>query len=298
LRQPPFAKAPNQTTAQKMPDNNKDNQLLQLRSRIDDIDNSLINLLNQRIEVIREVGDYKKSINENFFIKSAREADMIKRLLTKAHPSIPKSIIVNIWRKIITCSNVLEQNINIAIHNPEKIVDYQYLIREYYGDFVPLVFYDSTSHIISEIEKKECQIGIFALPDEAQKKIENWWINLANNQSGIKVFARIPMLDNSHHNLVAVAIKPPEKSNEDLTLLTAEVSSEFSRYQVAEALTIANLKFKILQSAQLERVHNITFYLIEIDGFFEEQSPEVMGLSCSTIKPFVKILGHFAKPII
>ncbi|MES2677923.1 MAG: chorismate mutase [Pseudomonadota bacterium] len=279
-------------------DNNKDNQLLQLRSKIDNIDNKLIDLLNQRMEVIREVGDYKKSINENFFIKSAREADMIKTLLKKADPSIPKSTIVSIWRKIITSANVLEQKLTIAVHNPDKIVDYQYLIREYYGDFVPLIFHDSATYIIAEIEKRECQIGIFALPDKGQNKIENWWINLANNQSGIKVFARIPLIGNSPYQLVAVAIKPPEKSEDDQTLLTIEVASEFSKYQVDEALNATKLKFKILQSAKLDQIQNVNFYLIEIDGFFEEQSPEIIQFSHSQIKPFVKVLGHFAKPII
>lgn len=280
-----------------MPDNNKDNQLLQLRSKIDNIDNNLINLLNQRMEVIREVGVYKKSINENFFIKSAREVDMIKHLLTKADQSIPKSTIVSIWRKIITSANVLEQKLNIAVHNPDKIIDYQYLIREYYGDFVPLIFHDSTSHIIAEIEKRECQIGIFALPIKGQNKIENWWINLANNQSGIKVFARIPLIGNSPYQLVGVAIKPPEKSNDDQTLLTIEVSNEYSSYQVDEALNITKLKFKILQSTKLDQIQNVNFYLIEIDGFFEEKSPEILKFAQSQIKPFIKVLGHFAKPI-
>ena len=280
-----------------MPENNKQDPLLQLRSKIDAIDNGLIDLLNQRFEIIREVGTYKKSINDNFFIRSAREADMIKSLLLKADPSIPKSTIVNIWRKIITSANVLEQNINIAIHNPNKIVDYQYLIREYYGDFVPLSFHESASHIIAEIEKNEYQIGIFSLPNGEQNKTENWWINFANNQSGIKVFARIPLIGDSKYPLVAVAIKASEKSNEDQTLLTIEVSIDFNRKQVENALSEAELKFKILQSAKLDQIQNIDFYLVEIDGFFEENNSEIIKLSHNNIKPFVKVIGHFAKPI-
>ncbi len=279
-----------------MKDNNNQNQLLQLRSRIDEIDNKLIDLLNQRMGIIREVGDYKKSIKENFFIKSAREADMIKKLLTKADPQFPKSTIVNIWRKIITSANVLEQNLHVAVHNPDKIVDYQYLIKEYYGDFMPLSFFDSTSYIIAEIEKGKAQIGIFALPRDDQKT-ENWWINLANNTSGIRVFAKIPFIGKSPYQLVAVAIKAPEKSEDDQTLLTIEAASEFSKHQIEDALKTSGFKFKILKSDKLEQIHNINFHLVEIDGFFDDKSNEINALSKSTIKPFVKILGHFAKPI-
>lgn len=272
-------------------------KLSQLRNIIDQIDNNIVDLLNQRIQVIREVGEYKKSINENFFIKSAREADMIKKLLTKTDPAFPKSTIVNIWRKIITTANVLEQNLHIAIHNPDKIPDYQYLIKEYYGDFMPLSFFDSTSYIIADIEKGKSQIGVFAMPQENQNKTENWWINLANNKSSIKVFAKIPFVGKSQYDLVAVAIKEPEKSEDDNTLFVIETDSSFSKHQVEDALKKSGFKFKILKSDKLEQIHNINFHLVEIDGFFLENSDEVKNFLKSEIKPFVKILGHFAKTI-
>lgn len=278
--------------------NNSQNQLLQLRSQIDEIDNQIINLLNKRIDVIEEVSSYKKNIGEKFFIKSAREADMIKALVSKANSRIPKSTIVNIWRKIITSANCLEQNLKIAIHNPNKIIDYGYLVREYYGDFVPLIFHDSVNNIVLEIENDQAQIGIFVLPNNNENKTENWWINLANNQSGIKVFAKIPFIGESAYNLVAVAKKTPEKSLDDETLLSIEVDKEISKYQVNDALKAAKFKFKILQSTSLEQIHNINFYLVEIEGFFDEKSAEIIKFSKSEIKPFVKVLGHFAKAIV
>ena len=284
-----------------MPNNNKQNHLLQLRTKIDEVDNKIINLLGDRIEIIKEVGKFKKEVGDRFFIKSAREADMIKNLVSKANKSIPKSTIVNIWRKIITSANVLEQTINVAICNPDKIVDYQYLTREYYGDFVPLTIHESSTNIIAEIESGEVQIGIFALPSNDQKKTENWWINLANNQSGIRVFAKIPFIEPSNedapHQLVAVAIKDPEPSGDDKTLLTIELDSQFSRYQLENELEKSGLKFKIITTVKLDQVHNIVFYLVELDGFFEEKNQTLIDLSKSEVRPFIKVLGHFAKPI-
>lgn len=273
------------------------NKLLELRSRIDDIDNQVIDLFNKRMQIIREVAEYKNSVNEKFFIRSAREADMIKNLVKKADPAFPKSTIVNIWRKIITSSNVLEQKINIAVHNPEKIPDYQYLIKEYYGDFVPLSFFDSASHIVTEIEKGKAQIGIFALPCDKQNKVEKWWISLINNKSGIRVFAKIPFIGESSYDLVAVAIKEPEKSEEDQTLIAIETNSLFSKNQVEESFKKSGLKFRILKSDKLEQINNVHFHLVEVEGFFTDESSEIKSLSKSEIKPFVKILGHFAKTI-
>jgi chorismate mutase len=276
--------------------NNNQNQLLQLRKSIDEIDNKIIDLLNQRISVVKDVKDYKSSINETFFIKSAREADMIKNLLLKSDQLIPKSTIVNIWRNIIASSNNLEQKLNIAIHNPHQVVDYSYLVKEYYGDFTTLISHDSVNNVVGEIESGKAQIGIFALPDEKHLD-EHWWINLANNQSGIKVFAKIPFIEKNTHQLVAVAKKEPEQSNEDYTILSMELDKDISKYQLEDALKKNGWNFKILQTAKLGQVININFYLVQIDGFFTETSQQIKDFSKNPIKPFIKILGHFAKTI-
>jgi chorismate mutase len=281
-----------------VPDNNKQNQLLQLRSKIDEIDNKIINLLNDRMQIIEEVAQFKKESGDKFFVRSAREADMIKNLVAKADKSIPKSTIVNIWRKIICSSNVLEQNLKIAIHNPNKLVDYQYLVREYYGDFVPLETHESFTNIIAGIESGEIQIGIFALPDNSDHKGENWWINMANNQNDIKVFAKIPFIGNSQHQLVAIAAKSSEPSNEDATLLVMEIDSQFSKNLVEEILGNCGLKLKILSSTKLPQIQNINFYLVEVEGFLESSSKEISKLSATEIRPFIKVLGHFPKPIL
>ncbi len=298
-----------QTIIKIMTKDNSQNQLLQLRKSIDEIDDQIIGLLNKRMQVVRDVKDYKNSINETFFIKSAREADMIKNLLLKADKSIPKSTIVNIWRKIITSSNNLEQSLNIAIHNPNKIIDYSYLVREYYGDFVPLTFHDNTNNVVDKIENGEAQIGIFALPNDRlpndrlpndRHQTENWWINLSNiqsNQNGIRIFAKIPFIGESLHHLVAVAKKEPEKSEDDSTILSIELDKEISKYQLEDVLKKIGWEFKILQTTKMEQIANITFYLVELDGFFVEKSPEIVGFTQNDINPFVKILGHFAKII-
>jgi chorismate mutase len=50
------------------------------RSKIDVIDNKIINLLKSRMAIVARVAEFKKSNNYKFFIRSAREADMIKDL--------------------------------------------------------------------------------------------------------------------------------------------------------------------------------------------------------------------------
>ena len=166
-----------------MSENQQNKTLALFREQIDEIDLKILNLLKDRMAVIKNVGDLKKSYNEKFYIRSNREADMIKNLVNLAENKFPKSAIINIWRKIITTANMNEQELRIAIHNPKNISDYTYLIREYYNNDVPIINYDSANSVVSDLENKNAQIGIFALPssnDESDKKEdtkENWWIS-------------------------------------------------------------------------------------------------------------------------
>ena len=281
-------------------------ELLKFREQIDEIDRKILNLLGNRIKIITQVGEHKKSQQENFLIRSNREADMIKNLLKISDHSIPKSAIVNIWRKIITSSNILEQEIKIALYNPDQLPDYYYLVREYYGDFVPIINHNSVTNIISEIEKEIVQIGIFPLPKNGDNKNydhQNWWINFPKN-SNIRVFAKIPFIEYQNNdlaqvnNLVAVAAKTAEKSSSDKSLLLIETDRKIDRNQIQIIIEKTGLDGVILNISNSAQIPGINFYLLEIDGFFEEQSAEILALSQNKIRPYIKIIGHYPTPII
>jgi chorismate mutase len=294
-----------------MSENQQNKTLALFREQIDEIDLKILNLLKDRMEVIKNVGDLKKSYNEKFYIRSNREADMIKNLVNLAENKFPKSAIINIWRKIITTANMNEQELRIAIHNPKNISDYKYLIREYYNNDVPIINYDSANSVVSDLENNNAQIGIFALPssnDESDKKEdtkENWWISLANNRIGLKIFAKIPFVEFEQKDkntnsiqLVATAIKEPEKSNSDNTIITIETSKEVSKSAILSALKEVELDGKILKSAQIIQFDGIKFHLIELKGFYLENDEILKKFSQTKIKPYIKVLGHFAQTIL
>ena len=294
-----------------MSENQQNKTLALFREQIDEIDLKILNLLKDRMAVIKNVGDLKKSYNEKFYIRSNREADMIKNLVNLAENKFPKSAIINIWRKIITTANMNEQELRIAIHNPKNISDYTYLIREYYNNDVPIINYDSANSVVSDLENKNAQIGIFALPssnDESDKKEdtkENWWISLANNRIGLKIFAKIPFVEFEQKDknvnsiqLVATAIKEPEKSNSDNTIITIETSKEITKSAILSALKEVELDGKILKSAQIIQFDGIKFHLIELKGFYLENDEILKKFSQTKIKPYIKVLGHFAQTIL
>lgn len=280
--------------------------LLALRQDIDKIDDQIISLLKDRMEVVTKVGELKKNSQEKFFIRSNREADMIKNLVEKSKGVLSSATIIGIWRKIITAANMHEQALCIAIHNPCDVVDYTYLVQEYYNDSVPIRNFDSVNNVVLALEKEEAQIAVFALPkNDFETKVEdaaeNWWIALANNRNGLKVFAKIPFaefadekMQSDQIELVLVAAKNSEKSSDDNSLFYVEVSREVPKAQVLAALKEHGFVAKILKSVKLHQVDGMVFYLIQVHGFWLEEDEAVRNFAQSKVKGYVKILGHYA----
>lgn len=294
-----------------MTENQHNKKLLELRNKIDEIDLKIIDLIDQRMSIIPEVSQLKKNNNESFFIKSSREADMIKKLVNKVNNKFLKLNIVNIWRKIITMSNMEEQVLKIGIHNPRNIVDYEYIVKEYFSQLVPVIHFDSATNLIAEMERGLINIGIFLLPthdvedfDKKDTPQENWWINIANNRIGLKIYTKIPFFEflndknKNNFQLVATAIKEAEQSQNDFTILSFEASSDFSKSQLVSLLKDNGFNFKILKTVKNQYFQGVSFYLIELEGFYLADNLQLKELSLHKSKPFVKVLGHYPAPII
>ncbi len=274
-------------------------KLSKLRVDIDKIDNQILDLLQERFQIVENVKDLKESNNDQFYIKSAREADMIKSLIKKSAGKLPTSLIVDIWRKIIAFANCSEQPMNIALHNPGKIADFRHILRQYYNDAIKVTNHDTVSGVVMDLESNKSQIAIFALPKSKNDHIfHDWWINLANNTSGIKVFAKIPMIeDSASYDLVALAIKETEKSCDDNSLLCIEILDEVSQSQLESDISANFEHFKILKSAKSDKIHEKRFYLVEIGEFLEEQDQKLLDFKSSKSKPYIRILGIYPKSL-
>lgn len=282
------------------------NSLQHYRKKIDEIDLKILSLLADRISLIKKVGELKKEYRDKFFIKSAREADMIKNLISKNNADFPKSLIVNIWRKIITTANINEQSIKLLIHNPSNILEYEYLIKEYYSSEVPILNRKNVSDIIFELENNLANIAIFPLPKlnseikEKEDIDQNWWISIANSNKGLKVFTKIPFIydiKDENHQLVALAIKDAEESSEDLSLVCIKTDNNITESQIILAFEEENISANILKFVKIENFENVNFSLVELDGFYLEDDLKFKRFLNHKIKPSAQIIGHYPRQI-
>lgn len=278
-------------------ENQQQKNLNDFRLEIDKIDQKILQLLQERVQVVKKVAKFKEENKEKFFIKSAREADMIKNLI-KLDTGFSKSAILKIWRTIITSANLLEQPIRAVICNPENIADYKYLVKSYYLDILPIIELESANNVILEIEKNPEQVAVFPVPTE-NKVEENWWLNLANNKFGLKIFAKIPFIHDEelNHELFLSAVKKPEKSSADNSLMVVEINKSFGKNDLIRSINNCKISAKILKSFSAKQYGEIEFYLVETDGFYDLHDEKLINLCKEKISPFIRIIGYYPKQI-
>ena len=93
--------------------------LKKFRTKIDIIDKKLLNLLNERANIAKQVANYKKSSNNKVIFRPDRESQIIKNLRTLNKGPLKKNHIHNIYREIISSCLSLETNLNVSFLGPE-----------------------------------------------------------------------------------------------------------------------------------------------------------------------------------
>src|SRR2546428_9017694 len=87
------------------------------RSRINDLDNQLLNLLNQRAEAALRIGDLKRRKDLAYFVPE-REAEIVDRLVKRNGGPLPVDAVRAIWREILSPSLALQQPLRVAYLRP------------------------------------------------------------------------------------------------------------------------------------------------------------------------------------
>jgi len=87
--------------------------LEEIRKKIDEIDTELIRLLNDRADLVHEVGLIKKEAGLSIYAPEREEA-LLQRLVQKSKGRLPETAIRAIYREIMSASVALEKELCIA----------------------------------------------------------------------------------------------------------------------------------------------------------------------------------------
>lgn len=270
-----------------------------LRREIDEIDMAVHDLLVRRVALADEIGHIKGEGGP--FIRPGREARILRRLVARHTGPLPKTVLVSIWREIISAMTALEGPYAVAVYAGKTGHDgLPSLARLQYGAERPISAHGTILGVLRAVSDGHATVGVLPFPQG--EEADPWWRNLVRNGPDVpKIIARLPFAAVNHRfeNLEALAISlaPPEASDQDRSFLVAENAGQLSRGAFRESLQRAG--FQVVDMQNWSARDKVPWVLVEVEGFVEAADPRLLQLAEAEASPIgnVWVIGSYATPL-
>ncbi len=169
-------------------------ETLKIRERIDKIDNELLELLKERVDLVKEIGKLKSRGEKNYFDPS-RQADILRRLERlnkgKLHPETLKRIFLTIFSESIA----LEEDVKIGYLGSPGSFTHQAAIHQF-GHALQQISYETIPDVFDAVQKKWTNYGVVPI-ENSTEGVVNHTLDMFL-EFDLKIIAEI-LLDIKHH---------------------------------------------------------------------------------------------------
>ena len=167
-----------------------------LRAKIDVLDQELVDLLNQRAQVVVEVGKLKQHSAGQIYAPD-REKQVFAKICAGNRGPLPNSCLEAVWRELMSGSLALEKPLNIAYLGPKGSFSHLAASRKF-GACVGYVPQLDIRSVFDEVVRGSADYGIVPIENSTDGAITETLD--AFLQSPLKICAEI--LVSIHHNLL------------------------------------------------------------------------------------------------
>lgn len=168
--------------------------LKKLRGRIDSIDNQILELLNQRADVVIGVGKAKQGSDSTFYVPS-REKAIYERLTDQNPGPFPNEAVIKVFREIISASLNMEMPMQVAFFGPQATFTHM-AAMEQFGLSAQLVPLKSIPSVFEEVERGRAHYGVVPVENSTEGVVNHTLDMFIGSE--LQVVAEV-MLEISHH---------------------------------------------------------------------------------------------------
>ena len=128
------------------------------RSRINDLDNQILLLLNQRAEAARQIGDLKRRQDAPHYVPE-REAEILQRLTTGNPGPLPADSVRAIWAEILSGCRRLESALTVSHLGPPATFTHQAALNRF-GSAVHYRAARTIVEVFDDVERGRADYGV------------------------------------------------------------------------------------------------------------------------------------------
>lgn len=162
-----------------------------LRSEIDSLDDQLLTLLNQRMELVRKVGELKRSTNAVIY-RPEREKQIIDRLYNQNNGLMNRAAIEAIFLEIFAVSRNLELPERVAFLGPEGSFTHQ-AAESRFGAMSNYVALPTIRSVFESVETGRVRFGVIPIENNQEGIVEEAIDLLLEKDLSIAAEVKIPV---------------------------------------------------------------------------------------------------------
>ncbi|WP_207482158.1 chorismate mutase [Arenibaculum pallidiluteum] len=273
-------------------------KLDELRREVDEIDDAIHDLLMRRGEVYGRIAE----LDGPRPLRPAREAMILRRLVSRHAGPFPTVALVQIWREMFSAHSRLEGPFAVAVHVRGELDGAWDVTREHFGGSTPLIAVNSPAAALRAVSDGSATVAVVPFPEDEDP--DPWWRFLMSADPKMPhVVARLPFhphdpTPGGAPDLLALAAIPHEPTGDDRTLLGLELVGDVSRGRLKEVLEASGMSCLGLRS-WLARSGEASLHMAEVAGFIDKKDPrlaalaKVLGGALSRATP----IGGYAVPL-
>ena len=143
----------------------------ELRQQIDHIDLQVLELLNKRAGIAKEIGMQKARDKRTYFIPE-RESQVFAKLALANRGPLPDASVRAVYREIISASRALEKPLTIAYWGPPATNTHMASIRKFGSscEFIPM---DTIPDVFSEVDRERADYGVVPIENSTEGVINH-----------------------------------------------------------------------------------------------------------------------------
>ena len=136
------------------------------RSRIDNLDEEILNLLNRRGQAALQIGELKRQQDLPYFVPE-RESQILERLVALNGGPLSADAVRAVWREILSASLALEHPLPVAYLGPPATFTHQAAVRRFgsSAEFMPV---RGIADIFDEVERGRARYGVVPVENSTE----------------------------------------------------------------------------------------------------------------------------------
>ena len=265
-----------------------------LRAEIDEIDETLHDLVVRRTEVVEKIAQ-RKGRQTTSGMRPGREAEILRGLAARHKGPFPIGALIRIWREMIASLTAIQGPYSIAVYAGGVDQGYWDLARDHFGSHTLVTAYSTRRDVLTQVSEGGATHGVLPFPSEHDDP--PWWGRLSTPEMP-RVVLRLPFagLGNARGEApeaLVIARVAPEETGDDHTLLVVETTDEVSGIALNDMLVKANLRANVITSYG----KGLRLHLVDAGGFLEPDDVGVQLLSARDAVERVVLVGAYPTPL-